>query len=112
VRCFGVVAQGEGLYLREENGVFGGGFLCALSDGREEEGQEGGVEEGEAHFGVFGLPVLSSRLVMQVRLRERVLGHEEDGKGRGRCLVWRSGKDRLRRSLTGLMASPKEHSLA
>jgi hypothetical protein len=43
--------------LREENGVFGGGFLSALSDGREEEGKEGGVQEGEAHFGVFGLLV-------------------------------------------------------
>jgi len=55
---------------------------------------------------------VSSRLVVQVRLQQRVLDHEKMGKGEEDVLCGGVGKDRLRRSLTGLTASPQEHSLA
>jgi hypothetical protein len=53
VRGFGVGAESEGFDLREEDGIFGGGFLGSVGEGGEKEEEEGGVEEGEAHFVVF-----------------------------------------------------------
>lgn len=71
MRGFGVGAESERFYLREEDGVFGGGFLRCIGEGGEEEEEEGGVEEGEAHFDVCRFTVSRSCWVLQLAGRER-----------------------------------------